>query len=43
MTRSRSLRVIARVWSRIFDLAAVDVTVRTWRIASLANMPLFTA
>ena len=35
MMWSRSLRVMARVWSRTFDLAAVEVTVRTWRVASL--------
>ena len=43
MTWSRSLRVIARVWSRSFDLAAVEVTVRTWRVASLDSTPLSTA
>jgi hypothetical protein len=35
MMWSRPLRVIARVWSRTFDLAAVEVTMRTWRVASL--------
>jgi integrase len=43
MTWSRSLRVMARVWSRTFDLAAVEVTVRTWRVASLDSTPLSTA
>ena len=43
MTSSRSLRVMARVWSRSFDLAAVEVTVRTWRVASLDSTPLSTA
>ena len=35
MTWSRSLRVMARAWSRTVDLVAVEVTVRTWRVASL--------
>ena len=43
MTWSRSLRVMARVWSRSFDFAAVEVTVRTWRVASLDSTPLSTA
>ena len=43
MTWSRSLRVIARVWSRAVDWAAVEVTVRTWRVASLESTPLSTA
>ncbi len=37
MMWSRSLRVMARVWSRSFDFAAVEVTVRTWRVASLGQ------
>jgi hypothetical protein len=43
MTWSGSLRVMARVWWRTFDLAAVGVTVRTWRVASLGSTPLSTA
>ena len=43
MIWSGSLRVMARVWSRSFDLAAVEVTVRTWRVASLDSTPLSTA
>ena len=43
MMWSRSLRVMARVWSRTIDLAAVEVTVRTWRVASLDSTPLSTA
>ena len=43
MMLSRSLRVMARLWSRTFDFAAVEVTVRTWRVASLGSTPLLTA
>ena len=43
MMWSRSLRVMARVWSRTFDFAAVEVTVRTWRVASLDRTPLSAA